>query len=382
MFSTTNPFNNFLPASNQLRQPRGIVVINDQPVKWVHIETTTTTFYMSDRFSIELPLNGQMSPFNLDYWTSTPQFTVKIYIGFPDNPDVYSTQDLDLMIIGDADSVQIDVLSSRVMLTGRDYTSKFIDNRTTEKFPSKTSSYIVTQFANQQGLNPVVTPTKTIVGTFYQTQQTLLSKEVTQWDLMTFLAQNENFVLFVSNNDLVFEPRPVESENPFVLNYQPPNITQASPSFNGMSLSISRYTTLAQDVKVTVKVPYSPKTGKAFYIPRKATHRPRTYLQNVPKSSNQVQKYSYLIPGLTPEQASQQADNILRNITLHEINLSAVVPGENTLRKDSLIKLTGTNTSIDQLYYADQVRRTLSITDGYIMQISAKNHSVDSQVTI
>jgi len=382
MFSGTNAFNNLIPNVAQVRQPRGIILINNKPVKWVNIHTTTTTFYMADRFSLELPLNGQISPFTLDYWASSPQFDVKVYIGFPKNPDVYSTQDLDLMMVGEADDVQVDLLAARVMISGRDNTSKFIDNSTTEKFPNKTSSYIVTQFAKQQGLNPVVTATTTIVGTFYENQQTLLSREVTQWDLMTFLAQQENFVLFVRNNDLVFEPRQTTSQNPYILKYAPPTIIQASPTFNGMALSISRSTTLAKDVQVTVKVPYNPKTGKAFSVTKKATHRKRSYLKDVPEPSKVVQKFSYIFPGLTPEQASQRAQQLLQNITIHEVNLTASMPGDNVLKKDSLIQLTGTNTSLDQFYYADQVDRQLSISEGYSMTISAKNHSVDSEVSL
>jgi len=369
------------PASSQSRQPRGIVLINNMPVMWTDIEVTTTTFYMSDSFRIEIPLNQQPIPFNFDYWVSTPKFTVKIYIGFPNDPSIFTTQDLDLIILGDADEVEVDPLGARVLLSGRDYTSKFIDIKTTEKFPGKTSSYIVTQFANTAGLNPVVTPTTTVVGTFYDTQQTLLSRTVTQWDLMTFLAQQENFVLFVQKDNLVFEPRPNDSKNPYILTYQPPTIIQSSPVFNGMALGITRYMTLAKDVKVTVKSPYNSKTGKAFYVTVTSTHKSRAYLHGVPPPSSEVQKYSYIIPGLTPEQATQKANQLLRDITLHEVNLTASVPGENTLQKDSLIKLQGTGTSADQFYYVDQVVRYLSV-NGYNMTISAKNHSVDSEVTI
>lgn len=195
---------------------------------------------------------------------------------------------------------------------------------------------------------------------------------------MTFLAQQENFVLFVRKDRLVFEPRPDNPSNPYILNYQPPTILQASPGFNGMSLSIARYLTLAKDVKVTIKVPYSSKTGQSFYVTRTGNHRQRSS----ESASVNVQKYSYVIPGLTPEQAGQKAEQLIRDITLHEINISASLPGDNVLQKDSMIKLTGTGTIADQLYFVDNCVRNMSIPSGYNMTISAKNHSVDSEVSL
>jgi len=296
-------------------------------------------------------------------------------------------------MIGDADEVVVDPLTARVSLSGRDLTSRFIDSKTTQKFSNNTSSQIATIFANNHGLNTSrIVATTTQVGTFYQTQQTLLTREVTEWDLLTFLAQQENFVVYVEGNDLVYMQRPTTSENPYILKYQAPLIGQigtidignAGVKFNGQNLRISRSTTLAADVKVTVKVPYGTKTGKAFYVTAESTHRQRSYLQNLPLPSKKKQKFSYVIPGLTKEQATQKAQQLLKNITQHEVRINARVPGENTLRKEGIIQLIGTNTAADQIYYADQVRRHISTQPdiGYDMEISAKNHSVDSQPTL
>lgn len=381
-FSASSPYAASIPSAQQARRPRAIVMLNDIQVKFYDLTLTTTTFYLADSFRVEMPTNGQDTDLDFNYWASADNFTFKIYIGFPPNPDSYTTSDLDLLLVGDADNMELDPGSSRIMFSGRDYTSKFIDNKTTEKFANQTASQIVTMFAQQQGLTPQVTATSTPVGTYYSQQQVLLSSQISQWDLMTFLAQQENFVLFVQNENLIFEPRPTTTnvQNPYVIQYQVPSTAGASPTINVMSLGLNRSMTIAQDASVTVRVPFGTKTGQAFSVTATSTHRQRTNLSNLPKPSKKVQKYVYSKPGLTQQQALEFAQQRLAEITSHEVRLVASAPGDNTLMKDSLIQLKGTGTSFDQYYYADQVIRHFSFELGYNMDISAKNHSVDTEV--
>lgn len=366
------------------RTPRAIVTINGSRIKWDDLTVDSTTFYLADTFHVEFPLNGQDNIFSLDYWASTETFLVKIYIGFPADPDSYTTDDLELMIQGNADDIQVDLGSARVGISGRDLASSFIDNKTTEKFSNQTSSQIVEMFAKQYSLKTRVKPTSTLVGSYYSQQQVMLSSEITQWDLMVFLAQQEDYVLFVEGDTLVFEPRPTDQDvkNPYVINYSPVTSENGTPSINAVHCSFSRSMTLASDAKVTVRVPYGSKTGKAFSVFAVTKHKRPQEIKGTPNPTGRVQKYSFSKPGLTQEQALKFAQQRLREITLHEIKLNAVVPGINSLKKDSLIQLKGTNTTLDQYYYSDQVSRTINMSEsGYTMTISAKNHSVDNQVS-
>lgn len=385
-FVATDPYSITSPAGKQARQPRAVVMINGVQVKWYEMTVITTTFYYADTFRIELPLNGQDKTLSMDYWASTDEYAVKIYIGFPSDPDAYSTSDLELFMQGNVDDMELDPGNARVLLSGRDYTSLFIDNKTTQKFSNQTSSQIVSMFAEQQDIKTKITPTSTLVGTYYSQQQVILSSEITQWDLMVFLAQQEDFVLFMSGDTLVFEPRPSDTnvKNPYVIKYVPPDDGDSalSPTINAMSLALCRSMTLAKDASVTVRVPFGTKTGQAFAVSATSSKRRTATLSNTPKPSTKVQKYSFVKPGLTQEQASQFAQQRLREITSHEIRLVARAPGDNRLKKDSLIQLTGTNSAFDQYYYADQVTRHINNDEGYVMDISAKNHSVDNQVSL
>lgn len=374
MLSSVIPQFNLAPAENNVRHPRAIILVNGMNVIWQTIELTTTTFYMSDHFHIELPQSGQPPLFTLNYLMVTAPIEVKIYIGFPNNPSAYTQNDLELLFQGNIDKLDIDPLRRTITMSGRDLTSKFIDTKTYEKLPNQTSSSIVSSLATQQGLTPVVTETKTLAGTFFAYENTLLTKETTQWDLMCFLAQQEGFVIYVMGNNLIFKPRPTTSQTPYILRYTAPGIGGGSPQFNGMDLHLSRSLTLAQDVQVKVRVPFSPATGKAFTVLATASHKNAATVG--------FQTYTYTYAGLSKQQALAKAQQIASDITLHEILLKAELPGDNLLRKDSLIQLVGLDPSVNQLYYADNVIRRLSLSEGYHMSIQAKNHSPDSQVSI
>ncbi len=377
-YSTFSPF----PYISQLRQPRAIVTVNDISVYWTDIEIQTTTFYVADNYSVTLPLYKQNPKLDLNYWSSTVDMTVKIYVGFPLNPNSYSAADLELFMVGDVDLMDLDPLKATITLSGRDLTSRLIDTKTSEKYATYTASQVATLLAQKHGLNPVVTETTGSVGVIYNNLQVLLTKEVTEWDLITFLAQQSGFVVFVNGQDLHFEPYPVEdAKTAFTLQYQPPLEDGMTPQFNGTDLKFRRSLTLARDIKVLVRVPFSPMTGKAFTVTAQSSRRTRPYLHNVPNFTGAPQTYTFIRPGLSREQAQQVANQLLKNITLHEVILDANLPGNNSLKKDSVIRVTGTNTSFDQFYYSDVVYRRLNM-NGYDMTIQAKNHSVDTQVNI
>ena len=376
----SNSYGSFSPeltTNTQLRQPRAIVIINGYSVLWVDISITTTTFYVADSYHLTIPLYGQPPEFNIDYLAQQASLNIQIYVGFPLNPNAFSTEDLDLLMVSDCDEMVIDPLKAIVTFTGRDLTSRFIDTKTYAKYPNQTASTIVTNLANEHGLTPVVTATQGNVGTFYIRQNTLMTKETTEWDLITFLAQQYNYVAYVQGNNLVFSPKPtMENSTPYILQYQPPSLPSGSPIFNGMTLDLTRCFTVAKDVTVKVRVPYSPLTGRSFT----ATAGKKNPTINSTSAGNQI--YTYTYPGLSNAQALAKAQQLLQEITLNELKLSCSLPGDNKLLKSSLIQLIGTGTRFDQYYYTDTVTRNISVEDGYTMEVHAKNMDVNSQVSL
>lgn len=360
-------------ATTQLQgfanQPRAIVLIDDIPVKTISIEITTGQFGYADTYTINIPLNDQPKPINRDYFAGNQDILVKIYIGYPPNPDTFTTNDLDLLMVGTADVYHDDLCSNIISINGRDLTSRFIDSQLSQAFPNQTSSNIVITLANAQGLTPQVTPTKAIVGSFYYNQQTLLSNQSSQWDLITFLAQQEGFVCFVQGETLVFEKKPIAPSNPYLITYTPSTVNSPIPYSNVDMLEIITNTNIASNVQVTVRVPYDVKTGTAFSTTVSS--------QKKKGSGKNKKKFVYRKPGLSPQQANQLAAQLLNQHISQGIAISVRLPGDNLLKKDSVIQLNGTGTAYDQLYYPDEIHRSISLDHGYKMYCYARNVSQD-----
>jgi len=381
--STFSPYQNQL-YSDRLRQPRAIVLINNLAVAWTEIQIQTATFYVADSYNVSIPLTQPNPAFNMDFWATNVDMSIKIFVGFPSNPNAYGTGDLKLMIQGDVDMLEIDPLSQMIHISGRDLTSRLIDTKTTQKYANMSASQIATALAQKHGLIPNITQTSGNVGNLYNNQQVTMTKSTTEWDLITYLAQQIGYVVYVDRgNYLNFVPYPTPSpDKAYVIQYQPPASTGLSPTFNGMDLQLKRSLTLARDVKVIVRVPHGAQNGGAFTVSAQATRRSRPYLRSNTGTTAPSQTYSFIRAGLTKQQAQQFANQMLSNITLHEVIMDVALPGDNALTKDSIIQLKGTNTSFDQYYYADIVTRTISYEAGYLMRVNAKNRSVDTQIAI
>lgn len=375
---------NQVPLPSQTRTPRALITVNGTVIRELEsIEYIENNYYQPDSFRIRMPLYSlQESGINIEYWQSQAAILVEIFIGFPSNPLSYGTSDLQSMVLGainDLSTVPFDNGQGYVEFDGFDLSKKFIDNKTTLKYPNQTSSEIVTTLAQNEGLTPIVTPTSTPVSYYYTQDYVQLGNSLTEWDLITFLAQKEGFQAFVRGQSFYFQPRPLTSPSPYQLTAQTLENGNLS-TFNGSMLRISRNMNYAKDVIVTINS-WNAYSGHVTATAKATKNKPGV-LAATDETIGQPQTYTYTIPGLTKEQALQRAQTILQDISLHERTIEAMVPGTNDIRKDGVIQLTGISLSCDQTYYPDTISRRISPAEGYIMNIIAKNHSPDSVVAI
>lgn len=364
------------------RRPRGAVLVDGEALRgWESWEIDTNSFYQADSFHVIFSLSDMPADRDAAWWAARNTVSIEIKAGFPADPEKYTVNELDTLILGNADDITIDLLKRTVEVSGRDLTSTLIDAKTTEKFQNLTASQIVSKLATRRGLTPVVTATSTRAGKYYEIDHARLTSEQSEWDLLSWLAFEENYIVFVKGRELHFQPKPTSSDKPYVLQWQWPDDKRGYPIFNGKTLSFSRNLTLAKDVIVTVKS-WNSKSGKAFTKTVRATHNKNTVLAGAAQPTGDAQTYSYTIPGMTPEQALQRAQSLLREITQHEVRLSATMPADNFLSITSVVQVTGTNTALDQVYFPDNIVRTMSIDEGYAMSVTGKNHNVESEQTL
>lgn len=350
----------------QFRKPRAIVRINDIQVNFIDIEIRSGAPYTADTYFLEIPLNEQSS-LDLSYFASTEKFSVKIYVGFPNDVDLFTISDLQLMIQGESNDVEINPSEGLVSISGRDLSSRLIDKKVTKSFSNITASELAIEFANDNNLKPEVVKTDEILGTFLQTAQTYTANNTTQWDMLVQAAMYNNFNVFVKGESLFFKPNPIVDDNlkPYILNYSPKKNKNIIPVFeNGTKINFFKNNIVSGNIDVTVKVPYSTYTGKAFHVKQSS--------RNKKADKEFIRKYVYSHPGLTQDQAVQKAKQLINNLVIHSVKFTAEMIGDIILSKDMVIQIIGTNTDFDQMYYIDSIVRKITIND-FSMFISAKN---------
>jgi len=343
------------------RQPRGAVRLNGELMTgWVSFDVDNNSFYQADTFRVVFAVTALPKDKGADWFAKQTSIECEILAGFPKTPDSFNPEELKVLIFGKVDDINYNPATFEIELSGRDLTSAFIDAKTTEKFQNLTSSKIVEQIASRRGLKPVVTPTKTVVGTYYQIDHADISEQRTEWDLLTYLAAKEQYSIFVSGKELHFSPLPSATDTPYLLKWEQPTKDHGFPIFNGKSIAFSHSLTLSKGVAVTVRS-WNQKQKKGFTV----------YYPHKPKDSDQA--YSFTVPNKTHEEALQIAQTKHKEITKHEIKVMVELPGDNDLTISSVLKVEGTLTDFDQIYYVDSVTRQMSFNEGYTMAVNGKN---------
>lgn len=369
--------------ADAVRAPRSIVQVNGKSlIGWESWELDNNTFYQADTFRVRFVISALPPEFDAVWWAARTEIFIEIFAGFPSNPESFVAAELESLIYGRVDDLSFDPVAGVIEASGRDLTSHFIDAKTTEKWPNRTASEIATELAVRRGLDVKATPTTKKTGTYYEIDHARLMDQRSEWDLLTWLAHEEGFMVYVKGKTLHFEPKPAETVEPYLLQWTPPRTNETDyPVFYGESLVFSRNLTLAKDVIVKVRS-WNAKNKKGFTKIAQATHNKNTVLKGAAQPLGEAQVYAYTIPGLTPEQALQRAQTLLKEITAHEVKLTAQLPADNILGVTNVIKVTGTGTAFDQIYYPDSIVRRMSMNEGYTMTINAKNHNPESETVL
>lgn len=377
-----NAFVNDPAPARAARQPRGLVKVNGEVVPgWIEFEVDNNVFFHADTFRCTFAVSALPAEYGPMWWASQSTIYLELFAGFPSDADNFTAADLDSFIYGRVDEITYDPAGTTIEVTGRDLTAAFIDARTYEQFVNRTASEIAAELAARHGMYAVITHTKTKAGTYYELENRRIPFDRTEWDLLTWLAHEEGFVVYVKGQQLFFEPPPEANATRYALRWSAPTLdgAQPTPAFNGMRLTCSRNLTLANDIVVFVRS-WNTKQKKGFTVKAQATHTKKAIGHGDQQAAGPAQSYSFVRPGLTKEQAQKVANAKLAELSAHEMKISAELPADNLLAMSMLIDLSGTGTAYDQTYYPDSIVRSMSVRNGYTMRLSAKNHSPESTV--
>ena len=373
-----------LLSGSSVKAPRGLVLVDGViAVGVVSIDVENNSHQQADTFNVELSMAAQVEPHDLRWWSGQKSLPVEIYVGYPSNPLAYGKDDLTLLITGKADEIEFDFLAQTMRISGRDLTSRLVDNKRSLSFitlPIEPSN-VVSQIAVSVGLVPHVVATGISVGAYTQIVQSLIDSKSTLWDVVCKLAQVVDYRVYVRGNGLYFEPKALETDNPYLLTWQAGTAGFASPSFNGISLKFSLNTQAARDIHVTVLSP----SVKGKHVVEASSQKTRKGAKAKDEaaadgsgSAEPPLEYRYFSKsGLTQQEVQVRAEARAKQLAQHEMNMSCELPGDPELTTERMVQVSGTNTAYDQFYYPATISHSLSQDGGYKMSVSAKNISPD-----
>ncbi len=361
------------------RTSRGAVKVNGVLIPgWISFDVDNNNFFSADTFRCSFSGARLPADRNVAWFSQQQDMYVELFIGFPQNPSAYTSDDLTSWIYGQVDHITIDPIANTIEVDGRDLTRVFIDAKTTQKWPNQTSSQIATQLATSHGLTPAVTATTTLVGKYYEIDHVNMSDERSEWDILNYLADLEGFKVWVRGQTLYFQAPPDPTKTtPYDIVYQVTS-TNAGPKANFEAVKFTRSLTVSRGIQVKIRS-WNKKYAKGFTVSYPSNVKTIKVGQSTVGAGGQI--YSKTVPNLTKDQALQFAQKWYSQLIAHELKIDGLtMPGDNDVDITSIIQLGGTGTAFDQQYYPDSISRSISFDGGYEMTISAKNHAPDSTV--
>jgi len=227
------------------RRPRALLKAGGQSLPLKSFRCDENSFYQANTFHAALAFSAMPAGYGLEWWSDQDQIDVEIFAGFPPDPSHFTTNDLESLFYGRVDAVEDIALDAGTFaISGRDLTGRMIDTKTSEKYPNLTASQIAGLLAAKYGLTPVITPTATKVGRYYEVDSVRSQSDRTEWDLLTWLAREEVFNVFVRRRELHFGPAGGEG-TPYVLTYRAPTAEQTAAA-NATAIKLSRNLTLTK----------------------------------------------------------------------------------------------------------------------------------------
>ena len=364
---------------------RGIAVVNNQFVKWDSFSVEQNAFSAADSFQLGLPFFVRDIQSGETVEANGPDFTsilltqdiipVQLYVGHPPNPWNYTINDLIQVMDGYMDTADFtfDDTGEIVTLNGRNAVGQMIDATASEKYPNLTASAIAATFAANHGLTPVVTPTTTLAGVYYNQNSSVLGNNSSEWDILLFLAQQENFIVRVKNGQLLFGPY---STITGYANQAPITYTWGKNIFK---VEFERSPHAAKDV--IVRVISWDRNGKNRII--ETAKSTTQYAQRILGQTGQRAAYTetYTIPGLTRQQAQKAAQSICYELSRKQVIGNIEIAGNVDMEVDRKIAIAGVGQTLSDTYYLNKITHAVDINAGYAIQASFSNQflSDDSQ---
>jgi phage protein D len=372
-----------IPAPDA-RAPRIAMRIDGQDVPGlIEFVVCNNSYRAADTFSAQLSMTGWgaggaavvgLPPaYGPAFWAATDAIDFELLAWLDGRTPPTS------IIRGLVDRIEFSFDHTTIAVRGRDYSSGFIDAKTSEKFADQTLSQIAVTLAARHPLpggaamQVSATSTTTKAGDYYRAAHVALTDEVSEWTLLQWLAEQEGLDVWVAGQTLYVQPPPGVEVPPLGILYQPPSSADPVAQATATQIRVERVLTLSRDIVVTVR---SWNHGQKCAI--EVTRRGTKVLNPGQKNTTQglpPHTYIFTIPGLTQVQAEQYAANKLAELSQHERVVTVPnLPAVPDLTVRRMVRVSGTQTAFDQDYFITEIVRRFG-WNACCMEIRATNSS-------
>ena len=316
---------------SETRAPRLRVLVDGSELAGVmEAEVASNNHLAADRFRVRVAGLGALAVVDV------PGVRFDVQVGFG---GAWTS-----LTVGEADSVGVDPIRGLIDVEGRDLSALMIDARVDETFANRTSSEIAEILAERHGLGVAATPTSTLVGRYYQSDYERLTvgnfaRVMSEWDLLSFLAVQEGFDLFMDGETLRFETAGGGGA------------ARLAPG-DCESLHMEHLLGMERAIEVTVQS-WDQQGAQAVVQTAQGG------------GSGRAWKHSVTRPNLPPDEAQRLAERVLADLVRHTRSVSAVMPGDVVLTPRSQVMLEGTGTDWDGPYAVSELRRSVDVRRGF-----------------
>jgi hypothetical protein len=322
-------------------------------------EVRSTNSYGANEFTFRAALPPREGATTSDYWLRQSDSVMDVQFSNDATTEFVS------VIQGRPDIISVDPIRKEVEVRGRDLTAEFLEAPTQEAFANLSSSEVATLLAGRHGLDTVVQQTTTPCGRYYEGEHSQLtlnqfSRIVTEWDLLVYLARREEFEVYVAGGTFHFHP-PDAHSLPVVLSIA-----------DLIELRLTRMIGFGRDIEVCVKS-WNSRTEGCFTRSLLSTN------SELPVSLLPL-RYSIGQPNLTPDAALTIARQRIGEIASHEWVAEFSMPGEVRIQPGTPLKLQGTASAFDRLYYVEAVDRRIRPRTGFVQNVIARSASYRSDL--
>ncbi|MED1663466.1 hypothetical protein [Brevibacillus laterosporus] len=348
------------------------ITVNGKPVPhWLSFRVELNGLGSVDNYEITLPWEvTEKSPDHELLYSgpskSSPLTTgpaiVSIEVGFEGEGS------LQKLIEGDMDyPIWNFAESETVTITGRSYGARAFDFKESIKMQNMTASAAFKKIAAQHNLKPVVpVATDTFIGEYIGEDHANAKREVSHWDFILYMAQNEGFTTHVRGTEWYFGPRE-----------KLPNYMKDPVIF-----------TWGHNIKPGLQIERAPKASRNLiieivsWIPGRAKKRGKGNLKGqrivekasfAGSSSGEKKTLRYYYPNVTRDQAQRLARKKLEELSKTQVFGSFQTDWFPDVQIDRRISLRGVGTVLSQDYFTSKLIVSGQIDSGIEAEIEFTN---------